>query len=69
MLGSAETVPLTFRRGGAALVDLPDGPAASGRIVWFMPPRVLRALAGVVEFAVHSPVETGQATAARIEPS
>jgi hypothetical protein len=34
-----------------------------------MPPRVLRALAGVVEFAVRSPVETGQATAARIEPS
>jgi phosphohistidine phosphatase len=35
---------LAFQKGGAALLDLPDGPAASGRLVWFLSPRVLRAL-------------------------
>lgn len=35
---------LAFQKGGAALLDLPDGPAASGRLVWFLSPRILRAL-------------------------
>lgn len=35
---------LAFGKGGAALVDLPDGPAAGGRLIWFLPPRVLRAM-------------------------
>jgi phosphohistidine phosphatase len=34
-----------FKKGGAALVDLPDGPRVAGRLVWFVKPRILRALA------------------------
>ena len=44
VLGAAEGERFAFQKGGAALVDLPDGPAALGRLVWFLPPRVLRAL-------------------------
>lgn len=44
MLGASEGERLAFQKGGAALLDLPDGPAALGRLVWFLPPRVLRAL-------------------------
>jgi phosphohistidine phosphatase len=33
-----------FKKGGAALVDLPDGPAAAGRLCWFVKPRTLRSL-------------------------
>jgi phosphohistidine phosphatase len=35
---------LAFRKGGAALVDLPGGLAQGGRLIWFLPPRVLRQL-------------------------
>lgn len=46
LLGSSEgTEPLAFRKGGAALVELPDGPSTPGRLVWFLDPRVLRTLA------------------------
>jgi phosphohistidine phosphatase len=45
MLGSAQAERLAFEKGGAALVDLPGGPAAPGRLVWFLDPRVLRTLA------------------------
>jgi phosphohistidine phosphatase len=31
-----------FKKGGAALVDLPDGPSAAGRLRWFVKPRILR---------------------------
>ncbi|HEX7787173.1 MAG TPA: histidine phosphatase family protein [Methylomirabilota bacterium] len=31
-----------FKKGGAALVDLPDGPAMPGRLIWFVKPRILR---------------------------
>ena len=34
-----------FKKGGAALVDLPGGPRARGRLVWFLKPRILRTLA------------------------
>lgn len=37
---------LAFKKGGAALVDLPDGPAGQGVLLWFLQPKVLRALAG-----------------------
>lgn len=40
------SAPLAFKKGGACRIDLetwpPSGP---GRLVWFLPPRVLRALA------------------------
>jgi phosphohistidine phosphatase len=42
LLGAAEGERVTFEKGGAALVNLPDGPAAPGRLIWFLPPRVLR---------------------------
>jgi len=45
VLGAFEGERLAFQKGGAALLDLPDGPAALGRLIWFLPPRVLRALA------------------------
>jgi phosphohistidine phosphatase len=42
----ARSERLPFKKGGAALVDLPDGPGAAGRLVWFLKPRILRTLAG-----------------------
>ena len=37
---------LTFKKGGAALIEV-DGPAAAnGRLIWFLPPRLLRRLGG-----------------------
>jgi phosphohistidine phosphatase len=33
-----------FKKGGAALVDLPDGPAAAGQLRWFVKPHILRSL-------------------------
>jgi len=44
VLGAQEAERFAFKKGGAALLDLPDGPAALGRLVWFLPPRALRAL-------------------------
>jgi len=45
LLGTPHAERLTFRKGGAALVEvkgpLPDG----GSLVWYLPPRILRALA------------------------
>jgi phosphohistidine phosphatase len=35
-----------FKKGGAALLDLPDGPAAAGQLRWFVKPRILRSLGG-----------------------
>ena len=46
LLGAARGEPLAFKKGGAALVDLPDGPSGSGRLIWFLKPRLLRTLAG-----------------------
>jgi len=51
-LGAPEAERLAFRKGGAALLDLPDGAAARGRLVWFLPPRVLLAFG-----ADHPPAE------------
>jgi phosphohistidine phosphatase len=45
MLGATQAERLAFKKGGAALVDLPDGPATQGRLIWFLHPRVLRTLA------------------------
>ena len=48
---TAEIAALAFEKGGAALVDLPNGPAAGGRLRWFLKPRILRSLAGPAERA------------------
>lgn len=45
LLGAIRADAFPFKKGGCALVDLPDGPGASGRLVWFVKPRILRALA------------------------
>jgi phosphohistidine phosphatase len=44
LLGSGRGERFAFKKGGAALVDLPDGPGGGGRLVWFLKPRILRAL-------------------------
>ncbi len=46
LLGAADGGRLPFKKGGAALVDLPDGARGVGRLVWFLKPRILRTLAG-----------------------
>jgi phosphohistidine phosphatase len=46
LLSASDGERLAFEKGGAALVDLPDGPAAAGRLIWFLPPRALRAVEG-----------------------
>ena len=46
LLGSDAPERLTFKKGGAALVDLPDGVSGGGVLIWFLKPKVLRALAG-----------------------
>ena len=45
LLGSSRSERLAFKKGGAALVDLPDGPSSAGRLMWFVKPRILRTLA------------------------
>jgi phosphohistidine phosphatase len=46
LLGTAaHSDRLTFRKGGAALVDVPGPLPEGGSLIWFVPPRVLRALA------------------------
>ena len=49
LLGAAQGAQFAFEKGGAALVDLPKGLAAHGRLRWFLKPRILRALAGPAE--------------------
>ena len=49
LLGAGQGEQFAFETGGAALVDLPDGPAAPGRLRWFLKPRILRSLAGPAE--------------------
>jgi len=33
-----------FKKGGAALVHLPDGPSMPGQLLWFVKPRILRSI-------------------------
>lgn len=46
LLGARDPGRFGFRKGGAALVDVPASLEAGGSLVWFLPPRVLRALGG-----------------------
>jgi phosphohistidine phosphatase len=45
LLGAREGDSLTFRKGGAALVELPGAPSKGGTLLWFIPPKILRLLA------------------------
>lgn len=45
LLGASSGDAFAFKKGGAALVDLPGGPRAAGRLVWLIKPRILRTLA------------------------
>jgi len=45
LLDTEDADRLTFKKGGAALVELAGEPEG-GRLIWYLPPRVLRKLAG-----------------------
>src|SRR6266700_2259345 len=45
LLGAPEGEQFPFKKGGAALVDLPQGPSGGARLIWFLKPKILRALA------------------------
>ena len=42
LLGSGRPERLAFKKGGAALVEVPDEARSAGRLVWFLRPRILR---------------------------
>jgi phosphohistidine phosphatase len=44
LVGSRSAERLTFRKGGAALVDVPAGLLEGGSLLWFLTPRLMRAL-------------------------
>jgi phosphohistidine phosphatase len=46
LLGAADAERLAFKKGGAALVDLPQGPEGGGQLIWFLKPKILRRLGG-----------------------
>jgi phosphohistidine phosphatase len=46
LLGTPHHERLAFKKGGAALVDVADGLAGGGTLLWALPPRLLRALGG-----------------------
>jgi phosphohistidine phosphatase len=45
LLGGGEQERLEFRKGGAAMVEVEGAPHDGGRLVWYIRPRILRALA------------------------
>jgi phosphohistidine phosphatase len=45
LLGSSKSQRLAFRKGGVALVEIAGRPAHGGRLIWYLAPKVLRALA------------------------
>jgi phosphohistidine phosphatase len=46
LLGTSASNRLAFKKGGAALVDLPGPLPKGGALVWYAPPRLLRAIRG-----------------------
>src|SRR5215472_8234009 len=45
LLGAPDDERFPFKKGGAALVDLAEGPSGHAQLVWFLKPRILRRLA------------------------
>jgi phosphohistidine phosphatase len=45
-LGARTPAALTFRKGGAALLEVPGRLEGRARLVWSLPPKVLRRVAG-----------------------
>jgi phosphohistidine phosphatase len=45
LVGGSSPAAFAFKKGGAAMVDLPGGPLKPGRLVWLLKPRILRRLA------------------------
>jgi len=46
LLGTSASERLTFKKGGAALLDVPGKMADGGALVWYAPPRVWLASSG-----------------------
>ena len=44
LVGSNDAARLAFKKGGVAVVDLPEGTRSVGRLEAFLPPGVLRAV-------------------------
>jgi len=42
VLGTDNDERLTFKKGGAALVELPGTPLEGGSLIWYLPPRLMR---------------------------
>lgn len=47
VIGTHQAERVSFRKGGAALVDLPGPLAEGGSLIWYISPRILRLLARV----------------------
>jgi phosphohistidine phosphatase len=45
LVGTKAAERLTFKKGGAALVDVPESLADGGSLVWYLTPKLLRKLA------------------------
>ena len=45
LVGASDGDPLTFRKGGAACVEMEGPLAEGGRLLWYIPPKMLRAYA------------------------
>jgi phosphohistidine phosphatase len=45
LVGARAAQRLAFKKGGAALVDVPGRLAEGGSLVWYLPPKLLRKLA------------------------
>ena len=45
LLGTSHGERLTFKKGGAALTDVPGSLSEGGTLVWYLPPRILRRMA------------------------
>jgi phosphohistidine phosphatase SixA len=59
MLGSVQAERLTFKKGGAALVDLAEGPSAARRLICFLNPRTHRTIANLCGTSRSSPAPRG----------